>query len=175
MRPWKMVIFCASIWLVILVVFHAYAQTSLEEIGVAAEEIQKADSMSTWKFVQLAIAQSEQFGSFPWATKIASLMLLLIASFKVSRGGWVPILSKLWPQEDGKKPIVVLMASLVLGVLMTGASGQITMARVLTYIGAGAGSILLHEIIDKLKLIPGLGPVYVSTIKLIESLLGKPA
>lgn len=173
MRPWKIVLLCMTAWLAILVGFHAFAETPLEEIGIIAEEVQKEESMSTWKFIQLALDQSEKFGSFPWAAKIASLMLLVISSFKVTRGGWVPVLSKLWPEADGKKPIAVLVASLVLGVLMTGAAGQITMAGVLQYVGAGAGSMLIHEILDKVKLIPGLGPVYVSAIKTIEAILGK--
>ncbi len=106
-------------------------------------------------------------GGLSWTGKVASVILLIVASMKVSiLHDWV--WSKLGAAQAWVGPILGLLA----GILMPALSGQpITLPTVMAYVAAGSGSLILHELLDTVKSIPGLGAVYVGIINLVESAL----
>jgi hypothetical protein len=107
------------------------------------------------------------FGGFPWVMKISSVILLVIASMKVS------FLNRMfWAHLGALQAWLAPILGLIAGVLSLAASGGITFTKIFAYLSAGAGAIILHELLDTVKAIPGLGSVYVGIIDAFEHLLG---
>lgn len=109
-----------------------------------------------------------KLGGMPTMVKISAIIMLVVASMKVSvlkRYVW----DRLGPLQVWLAPVLGLIA----GILGLGANGApITLALVLTYVTAGTGAVFLHEILDSLKALPGIGPVYLAIIEVVERLLG---
>lgn len=122
-------------------------------------------------FLAQVLETVHALGGLPWAGKIASVVLLIIAAFKVS------VLNDLvWSKLGAFKAVAAPVLGLVAGVLMLSVSpGGITVAGLLAYVGAGAGAVLLHELLDMVKAIPGIGPLWVTVIGVIEGALGGQA
>ena len=109
------------------------------------------------------------FGGLSWMAKVSSVIMLIIASMKVSvLNQW--IWSKLGAFQAWLAPILGLVAG-VINVLVGGGN----FASVLAFMTAGAGAIILHELLDTIKAIPGLGAFWVQIITGIEKYLGGPA
>lgn len=117
----------------------------------------------------LAVVQS--FGGLSTLLKISGVVTLVIASMKVS------FLNQLiWSKLGAAQVYLAPVLGLVAGIIVLKANGSaLTAASVFAFMSAGAGSVFLHEILDTIKAIPGLGAVYVSLIGLIESALGGPS
>lgn len=139
-----------------------------QDISQMASSVQSASSISSDDFISnvLKIVDDSKGGGLPLGLKIASLVLLILASFKVSF--LKPIWAKLGKFQAAAAPIL----GLILGLCLLGSSGPISLASIMAYLASGAGAIALHEILDMLKGIPGIGSVYVGIINLIESALG---
>lgn len=122
-------------------------------------------------FLDQVVQAAKVFGGLPEVLKIASIVTILIASMKVS------FLNDLvWSKLGAAKSWVAPLLGLVAGLLGLGAGGQpITLASAFAYMAAGAGAVILHELLDSIKAIPGLGPQYVAFIELVEKVLGGPA
>lgn len=123
------------------------------------------DAVPADDFLKAVFAAVAGFGGLPWAGKVASICLLLVASMKVS------FLAPLWDKLGAAKVFVAPVLALVGGLL---SMGQITMAGAIAYMLAGAGAVALHQMLDAIKAIPGLGSMYVAVIDLVSSLLKKP-
>jgi hypothetical protein len=125
------------------------------------QEISPAD------FLTQIMKAIQDFGGLPTVLKIASIIMLIISSMKVS------LLRKLlWDKlGDGLKPWIAPLLGLIAGILGLASDGEITLATVFAYISAGAGAIILHELLDSVKKIPGIGPVYQTIIDLIQAAL----
>lgn len=108
----------------------------------------------------------KSFGGLPWMGKISAIVLLLLASMKVS------FLRPLWDKLGRGKVLASLVMSLVVGICALGASGSLSIPGVMAYLFAGAGAIILHELLDWIKSIPGLGAMYVAAINFLMGLLG---
>jgi hypothetical protein len=120
-------------------------------------------------FAQL-LQTIKELGGVPWVGKIALIITLIISSMKVSF-----LNDLLWSKLGGWKAAVAPVLGLIAGLLSMAASpGGITLSGVIAYVSAGAGAIILHEIFDLLKLIPGVGPMWASVIDFIQGLLGGP-
>jgi hypothetical protein len=106
-------------------------------------------------------------GLSSWAL-YAAIITLVIASMKVSF-----LDDLIWNRLGNFQIWFAPFLGLVGGLIVMKANGvPLTLGAVLAYVSAGAGAVFLHELLDLVKLIPGLGPVYVSIITVIESALG---
>jgi hypothetical protein len=86
----------------------------------------------------------------------------------------VSSLSSFWDKLGSAKVWLAPILGLVLGILLLGTNGQISLAGIFAYIGSGAGAILLHQLLDSLKNAPWIGPAYVGIINIIEGVLPGP-
>jgi hypothetical protein len=107
----------------------------------------------------------KQFGGLPWVLKIAGIAAVLLSTLKISA-----IREVTWDKLGAAKAWAAPILGLIFGVLSLGTS--LTWASALAYISAGAGAIILHELLDSIKAIPGIGSVWLSIIGVIQSLLG---
>lgn len=117
-------------------------------------------------FLSQVIDAVKTFGGLSWAMKISTIVLLAIGSMKVS------FIQPLWAKLGAAQAFVAPLLGLVIGALSL---SPFSWAGMLAYMGAGAGAIAIHELLDALKAFPGLGPMYVAVINWLESILGAPA
>lgn len=121
-------------------------------------------------FLAKVLQVIKDFGGLPTVLKIAAIVLLLISSMKVS------VLNELlWSKLGDFKPFAAPILGLIAGVLDLAGAGTVTWASVFAYISAGAGALILHDLLDSVKAIPGLGDVYVKLIELVQKALGPAA
>lgn len=113
-------------------------------------------------FAQVLQAISDM-GGLPAMGKIASVILLVVASMKVGL-----INSALWDKLGDFKVVLPLILGLAAGIMML---PQLSGPAILAYILSGGGAVLLHQLLDMAKAIPGLGTVYVYIINLVEQFL----
>lgn len=108
------------------------------------------------------------FGGMFWMLKIGTIILLIIGSMKVS------FLKPLWEKlGPNLQPWLAPTLGFVAGLLMLAVgNAPPTIASIIAYITAGSGALVMHEWLESLKALPGLGPIYVSVINIIESILG---
>lgn len=111
-----------------------------------------------------------EFGGVSWVLKISMIVTLIVSSMKVSFFN-----DLIWNKLDGFKVWLAPILGLVTGLISLSVNGNLTFAGVFAYFSAGAGAVILHELLDSIKKIPGLGSVYVSIIEAIEKALGGPA
>lgn len=119
-------------------------------------------------FLSQVFAYVKGLGGISFMLKISGLITLIIASMKVSF-----LNNLIWSKFGNFKAFVAPLLSLIIGVISLGAGGaHITFAAIGAYLFSGGGAVILHEILDTLKAIPGIGPVYVSFINWVSSSLG---
>jgi hypothetical protein len=130
-----------------------------------------ADTVSTSDFMTQVLAAIKSFGGLSWVLKIAAIVTLILASMKVS------ILNTyVWSKLGNFKTWAAPLLGLIAGVLsLSQGTAGISLAALTAYVGAGSGAILLHELLDTVKAIPGIGPKWVELITVIETYLGGPA
>jgi len=134
----------------------------------AAQAILSAVSLDWAGFLGQVLSAIQGFGGLSWSLKIAVMVMSLIGLMKVSS------LSGFWAKLGSLQAWVAPILGLVLGVLLLGKDGQISLAGIFAYMGSGAGAILLHQLLDTLKAAPWIGPTYVSIINMIEGILPGP-
>lgn len=158
MRPMKLMYMTLLLLFVSTVFVTGYAFA--DEVVVAPQD-----------FLAQVLDAIKNFGGLSTMLKISSIVALIVASMKVS------FLNDLvWSKLGAAKVWLAPVLGLVAGVLGLGSGGApITLASVFAYVSAGAGAVILHEILDSVKAIPGLGAGYVSFINMIESVLGGPS
>ena len=126
-----------------------------------------ADTVSPADFFSQVIATVQKLGGITWALKVSSIILLVVSSLKVSfinKYFW----SKLGAAQAWVAPVLGLAAGLLTVAPVSGPA-------VFAYLSAGAGAVVLHELLDTIKAIPGIGQIYVDLINTIEGALGGPA
>lgn len=101
-------------------------------------------------------------GGMPWMAKVGAVVLLILASMKVS------FLKPLWDKLGAGKVLGAPILGLIGGLVSMGSA--FTWQGALAYITAGAGAVFFHEILDFVKAIPGLGSIYVAIIGIIENI-----
>ena len=134
-------------------------------IGSAASAIISATSLSWGSFLDDILGAVQGFGGLGWSLKIAVIVLALIGLMKITS------LSSFWDKLGSAQSLLAPALGLVFGVLMLGSNGTITLCGVFAYIGSGAGAILLNELLNAVKAIPGLGSTYISIINMIEGFI----
>lgn len=107
----------------------------------------------------------KQFGGLPWVLKVAGIAAILISTLKVS------VLRELiWEKLGNAKAWAAPLLGLIFGITSLGS--DLTWASALAYMSAGAGAIILHELLDSVKTAPGIGSVWLSIIEVIQKILG---
>lgn len=121
-------------------------------------------------FLSQVLQVIKEFGGLPTVLKIAAIITLLISSMKVS------VLNELvWSKLGDFKPWAAPILGLIAGILDLAKAGTVSWASVFAYISAGAGALILHDLLDSVKAIPKLGAVYVKLIELVQKALGPAA
>lgn len=118
-------------------------------------------------FLAQVLAAIHQMGGLSMMLKISAIITLVIASFKVSF-----LNQYVWSKLGAFKVWAAPLLGLIAGVLGLGVSGPVTAPMVFAYVAAGGGAVFLHEILDSVKAIPGLGDIYKSLIDIVEGALG---
>lgn len=141
------------------VVASVFAIPALADAGAA---------LSPQDFAAQVMQSVQGFGGLPWVAKIAVIVTLIIASMKVS------VLDDMVWNRLGKfqawfAPILGLLGG-ILSLTLNG--GQITLPRAFAYMSAGAGAVILHELLDTVKALPGIGAIWVQLIGVVEGALG---
>jgi hypothetical protein len=123
--------------------------------------------VSPQDFLTQVLEAIKNFGGVSTMLKISSIILLIVSSMKVSF-----LNDLIWSKLGSFKVYAAPVLGLIAGLLGLGNAGSVTLASVLAYVAAGGGAVFLHEILDTVKLIPGIGPQYVKLIEVVELLLG---
>lgn len=146
--------------------------TTPSEIKVLLVEQSPAEDVPVSTFAGQVLEAISKFGGLSWVARIALLVTLLIGSMKV-----LPIRQYIWDKLGGAKAWAGPLLGAILGLLQLSMSNQLTLAGVLAWVSAGAGAIILHELLDSIKKLPGIGSVWVSFIEVVMKYLGtvKPA
>lgn len=126
------------------------------------------DTLSLAEFVAQVIRTSETIGNLPTMLQISAIIMLVVSSLKVT------VLRRLiWERLGAGQVLVAPMLGLIAGLVGLGtAGGPVTLPIVLTYVMAGGGAVFLHELLDALKALPGVGMAYIHAIEMIERALG---
>lgn len=151
----KSLAYISALMLTLFLPFMAFAQ--------ATTPVVVADPNSDF-FTQLTTFIA-QWGGLSSMAKVAGGCLLLIALLKTS------FLSNVWQKVPA---LIQTLTAPILGILagLIAQGGTMTWATASAYALSGAGAVFLHEILDGVKTIPGLGAIYVTIITLAEGLLG---
>lgn len=131
--------------------------------GVMGIAFAQAGEVPVEGFISQLLQVVSGLGGMSGMAKLAAILTLIISSMKVS------FLKPLWDKVGSAKVWVAPVLSLIVGIVSL---EHITGPGILVYLSAGVGSIAIHEVLDLVKKIPGLGPIWVSIISMISSLLG---
>lgn len=128
-----------------------------------------AQEVSLPAFLLQLMDAIKQMGGLGTMAVIASVLTLLISSMKVSA-----LAKYTWEKlPELAKALAAPVLALMLGVVMLGMDGKtLNLASAAAYLFAGAGAVFLHQILDGLKTIPGLGKGMQVVIDLLEAALG---
>lgn len=122
-------------------------------------------------FLQQIFLTIQGMGGLSAYLKLSALITLIVSSMKVS-----VIRQKIWDKLGPAKAWVAPALGLAAGVLGLGAGGApLTLASAVAYVSAGAGAILLHELLDSVKEVPGVGKAYGRVIDAAKKSLGGQA
>lgn len=119
--------------------------------------------VSPGDFFNQVLVAIQAMGGLAGLAKVSSVIVLIIASMKVTA-----INSIFWDKLGAFKAWLAPILGIIAGVLLL---HPLTLPGVVAYLFAGGGAVALHELLDSVKAIPGLGSVYVFIIDGIEEFL----
>lgn len=136
-----------------------------EEVTLPSMALSPADFLT-----ELADA-ARHMGGLSTFAKVAVIITLIVSSIKVTA-----FRDRVWSRLGPAQVLVGPTLALVAGLLgLMGDSGTpLSLASVVAYLTAGGGAILLHQALDALKSLPGLGAPYQKAIATVEQTLGAP-
>lgn len=106
------------------------------------------------------------WGGLKFVGLVATLVLLVIGALKLS------YLRPLWDRLGNLKSLVAPLLSLILGLTSLLISDEpITLHGLFTYLLAGSGSIILHDLFDAVKSLPFISPAYQKVVQNLQDLL----
>lgn len=115
-------------------------------------------------FLSQSLEAIKALGGLSFVGKVASIVMLLIGSMKVDA-----IRAFVWDKLPiGAKPFLAPGLGLLAGILNL---HPITMAGVFAYVSAGAGAIILYELLDAVKVAAASKAIVGTIIGLIQSVL----
>lgn len=126
--------------------------------------------VSPQDFLDQVMKFIQSWGGIPSIMKVAGIIMVIISSMKVT------VLNQyIWSKLGAWQAWVAPILGLVAGILGLGMNGPITPASVFAYVTAGAGAIILHELLDTLKAVPGVGTMMKIVIDIVEQFLNGPS
>jgi hypothetical protein len=155
-----------SLWrymLMTLLVLSALMATAI--FSVKAQEANLPVETVEGLFTQV-VTFIKGFGGLSWMSKVAGITAILISTMKVS-----VVRKYTWDRLGGLKVWLAPALGLVFGIFSLGS--DLSFASGLAYVSAGAGAIILHELLDSLKELPKIGKAWTTIIGVIEMILGK--
>ena len=136
--------------------------------SIAIAQTADAVSLGSWISQAAGVVADFMSSTITWQVRAAAVIALIISSMKVSFLNNL-IWSKLGGLQIWLAPVLGFLAGCL--TVMSGGSWD----ALWTYTVAGGGAIFVHELLDLIKLIPGLGPMWTAAISFVESCLGCPA
>lgn len=143
------------------------SSTPIPSSSTVASVVQIAD-LSGADFFSQVWTVITGFGGMGFMMKFSAVITVIIASMKVS------FARPLWDKLGYFKALVTPILSLILGIISLAVAGKVTLAALAAYLFSGGGAIILHEVLDQIKAIPGLSPVYLNMIAFFSKILGGP-
>jgi hypothetical protein len=108
-----------------------------------------------------------QFGGLPWVGKMAIIIAIMISSMKVDA-----IRHLLWDKLGSYKPLAAPVIGLIGGLVSLASIGSFSWPSLAAYVFAGAGAVLLNQMMSALEGLPWFGAKYVAAIKSIMGAFG---
>lgn len=105
-----------------------------------------------------------ELGGLPWAAKIIVIVNLLIASMKVSI-----VKQYAWDKFGALKVLVAPLLGLMIGYLSL---HDRSVPALMSYVLAGNGAILLHEILDGVKSFPMVNDKHKVLVEFVKGFIG---
>src|SRR4051812_33026890 len=96
------------------------------------------------------------WGGIPFTLKVSGIILVVVSMLKVTA------FRPMWDFLGPCKAFLCAFLALLGGIFSLGQN--MTAAGILAYLFSGAGAVVLHEMLDQVKLIPGIGPQYIMII-----------
>lgn len=152
-----------AIWFYIISVltFSAFAQDAAQPMALPDVPI------NDW--LKQSMTMIQEFGGVNWIGKISIIMTLVTSSMKVSF-----LNQMIWSKIKHFQVWVAPLLAVGYCFSLKATEGKFpSMPELIAYFSAGAGAIILHEMLDSAKQIPWLGERWLSIIIMIESALGK--
>lgn len=118
-------------------------------------------------FIADVVQGVQAIGGMSGGLKVSLIILLIIASMKVSF-----LNNLIWSKLGSLQVWLAPALGLIAGLFML---PSLSLPGLFAYVSTGIGATYLHEILDLVKAIPGLGAMYVAAINWLESILGGPA
>lgn len=128
---------------------------------------QQAADLSPVDYATQIFQAVQKLGGLSGGLKAIMIINLIIASQKVSF-----LRAFLWDKMGAAKVLVAPLLGLVVGLIEFKLNGG-NKGTILVWVMAGAGSIILHELLDALKSFPVIGSKYSAFIDMISGLLAK--
>lgn len=123
-----------------------------------------ADSVPAGDMLSQALETIRSLGGLPWAGKIAAIVMLLVGSMKVDG-----MRKLVWDKLPlSVQPFLAPILGLLVGILNL---HPITLAGVMAYVSAGAGAIILYELLDAVKVAEASNAAVSAVIGFIQGLL----
>lgn len=114
-------------------------------------------------FLSQVLKFINDFGGLEKMAKIAGVLVLLVESMKVS------FMKPLWDKAGPYKMLVAPVLSMAAGlVVMPSVSAE----GVVSYLLAGAGAVLFHDLLKAIKGLPGVSAVAQGIIDVLAGLIG---
>lgn len=114
-------------------------------------------------FLSQVLKFIQDFGGLPKMAKIAGVVLLVVESMKVS------FLKPQWDKLGAYKMLVAPALGVVAGLVML---PSLNLEAAMAYLLAGAGAILLHDLLQAVKGLPGVSLVAQKVLDILSSLIG---
>lgn len=135
-------------------------------LAFAADAVVPVPEMPLNEFFASVLAFGKGFSALSWQLKVSGSVALLISTVKVS------FLRPAWDKMGWAKFVVAPALGFVGGLF---AVQPMNAAGIMAWTFAGAGAIVLHELMDGFKAMPGIKPLAVKVIDMIKSVLKAPA
>ncbi len=142
--------------------FAAFAGCFAAAVAFAADPVPASIDLAT--FAGQVLEAIKALGGLPWVAKIASITMLIIGSMKVDL-----IRGLLWDKlPEGVKPFLAPALGMLAGILSL---DPITFKGVVAYVSAGAGAIILYELLDAIKVAAAANATVSGVIGFVQSVL----
>lgn len=120
-------------------------------------------------FLAQVVELVNSWGGLPWYLRVSGVITILLSSIKVSI-----IRTWTWDKLGKDAKFWAPMVLALIGGLFAHGQGVFKFDVIFAYLTAGAGAIVLHQILDAVKLIPGIGSVWVGIIEILKLILKAP-